>query len=217
MQTLTSQIKQHLCNAANYLLHAYYCMRAQHCGFFLVLDHRHQSLFLLQHGTVFARLPVSTAQAGSGETTDSGKTPRGWLRICAGFGQDCHASTMFVSRKPVGHYPAATMHTDPILARILWLEGVQLHNRNTKERMIYLHGCADHASLGLYAKSHGCIRLHPQDMIYLFNFWQVAQAQQQPILLYSHDANNLLPWQSPLEDCFNSLKSLLPIHSCNQI
>lgn len=78
----------------------------------------------------------------------------------------------FISRLPAGRYPTAIPknmdeHSDFILTRILWLDGLEPHNANTRSRYIYIHGTNDTELLGTPA-SHGCIRLSPRDMLALF-------------------------------------------------
>jgi lipoprotein-anchoring transpeptidase ErfK/SrfK len=60
-----------------------------------------------------------------------------------------------------------------ILSRILWLEGTEPSNLNTKERYIYFHGTNQEDEIGRPA-SHGCIRLRNQAMIQLFDFVEVG-------------------------------------------
>ena len=59
-------------------------------------------------------------------------------------------------------------HSDFILTRILWLDGLDPENANTRERYIYIHGTTRTDSLGT-PDSHGCLRLSPQDMLTLFD------------------------------------------------
>ena len=56
---------------------------------------------------------------------------------------------------------------DWILTRILWLEGVDIHNQNTKNRYIYIHGSPDETPMGLPG-SKGCVRMNNHDVIELF-------------------------------------------------
>ena len=77
-----------------------------------------------------------------------------------------------VSSGKAGRYPAAIPesldeHSDFILTRILWLDGLEPHNANTRSRYIYIHGTNNTDLLGAPA-SHGCIRLSPRDMLDLF-------------------------------------------------
>jgi lipoprotein-anchoring transpeptidase ErfK/SrfK len=57
---------------------------------------------------------------------------------------------------------------DGVLTRILWLDGMELHNANTKDRFIYIHGTNQEDQIGSPA-SHGCIRLRNNDVIELFS------------------------------------------------
>ncbi len=76
---------------------------------------------------------------------------------------------MFVARRPAGRYTEALARPgrDFILARILWLAGLEAHNRNTRERFIYIHGCPPELPLGIPLSS-GCIRMHPRAIMDLF-------------------------------------------------
>lgn len=65
------------------------------------------------------------------------------------------------------HPESLDEHSDFILTRILWLDGLEPHNANTRSRYIYIHGTNDTELLGTPA-SHGCIRLSPRDMMALF-------------------------------------------------
>lgn len=122
--------------------------------------------------------PVSTALNGPGEQDGSGCTPRGWhnIRACIGHGQP--VNTVFRGRRPTGEIYTADLakqfpDKDWILSRILWLSGLEpgknrLGNVDTMRRYIYIHGTPDSEPMGV-AKSHGCIRMHNQDLLTLFD------------------------------------------------
>lgn len=138
----------------------------------LRIDLSRQELALDAAGTILFRCAVSSGKAGIGHEEGSGKTPIGRFRICEKIGEGQPEDAIFISRLPAGHYPAAIPesmddHSDFILTRILWLDGLEPHNANTRSRCIYIHGtnCTD--LLGVPA-SHGCIRLSPRDMLALF-------------------------------------------------
>lgn len=126
---------------------------------------------------VFTAL-VSTALNGAGEQNGSGCTPRGWhqIRACIGAGQPLN--TVYVGRRPTGEIynselAQAFPDRDWILTRILWLSGLEvgtnrLGNVDTMQRYIYIHGCPDSAPMG-QPLSHGCIRMHNQDLLALFD------------------------------------------------
>jgi lipoprotein-anchoring transpeptidase ErfK/SrfK len=71
---------------------------------------------------------------------------------------------VFKGRIPTGKIAAPGGEEDLILTRILWLEGLDLENRNSRERYIYIHGTNQEDLIGTPA-SHGCIRLKNQEMI----------------------------------------------------
>ena len=57
---------------------------------------------------------------------------------------------------------------DMVLSRILWLEGLDEQNANTKERYIYIHGTNDEESIG-EPVSIGCVRMKNADVVALYN------------------------------------------------
>ena len=56
---------------------------------------------------------------------------------------------------------------DLVMSRILWLDGTDEHNANTRERFIYIHGTKHEDKIGTLA-SHGCIRMRNADVVDLF-------------------------------------------------
>jgi lipoprotein-anchoring transpeptidase ErfK/SrfK len=56
---------------------------------------------------------------------------------------------------------------DLILTRILWLEGLDPGNANTRDRFIYIHGTNHEDRIG-QPDSHGCIRMRGPDLVELF-------------------------------------------------
>jgi hypothetical protein len=74
----------------------------------------------------------------------------------------------FKGRKPTGVIASPGGEEDLILSRILWLEGLDPENSNTRDRYIYIHGTNQEDLIGTPA-SHGCIRLRNNQMIELFD------------------------------------------------
>lgn len=142
-----------------------------------------QHCWLLQGESVLFDAPVSTALNGPGEQKNSGCTPRGLHQIRAKIGDGLPVNTVFVGRRPTSeiyspelarHYP----DRDWILTRILWLSGLEpgknrLANVDTMQRYIYIHGCPDELPMGV-ARSHGCIRMHNEDLVKLFAMMPVG-------------------------------------------
>ena len=54
------------------------------------------------------------------------------------------------------------------MSRILWLDGLDDHNANTRERFIYIHGTKHESKIGNPA-SYGCIRMRNADVVELFD------------------------------------------------
>jgi hypothetical protein len=143
----------------------------------LRIDLSAQTLELWAGDALLARHPVSTAANGPGERQGSGCTPRGRHRVRLKIGAGCPANAVFVGRRPTGELyspelAAAEPGRDWILARILWLTGVEPgRNRggevDTLRRYIYIHGCPDGAPIGVPC-SHGCIRMRNADLLALF-------------------------------------------------
>lgn len=95
------------------------------------------------------------------------KTPRGQFRIGEKFGGDMPVGTVFKSRQPVGFQDEHPPDDDLVLSRILWLDGVEEQNANTRDRFIYIHGTNHEQKIGEPA-SHGCIRMRNADLVELF-------------------------------------------------
>lgn len=133
----------------------------------LRVDIARQTLHFLLNGVPVKSWPVSTSKFGLGAEPGSMKTPLGKFRICEKIGGDAPAWSVFKSRLPTGEIAAPGGGEDGVLSRILWLEGLEETNRNTKDRYIYIHGTNQEHLVGEPA-SHGCIRLKNEDVIELF-------------------------------------------------
>ncbi|CAK0745249.1 L,D-transpeptidase [Gammaproteobacteria bacterium] len=142
-----------------------------------------QELIVWESGHSVCRYPVSTGRQGVGEIMGSERTPRGLHRIRLKIGENCPINTVFLSRRPTGeryHPDLAARHPerDWILTRILWLSGLESgfnrgisregHPVDTLRRFIYIHGTPDETPLGTPG-SRGCIRMHNEDLLALFN------------------------------------------------
>lgn len=137
-----------------------------------------QELTLYKEGLLVASYPISTAKNGVGQQYGSMQTPLGRHHICAKIGEGAPVGTVFRARIPTGEIytpeleAAQTQHKDWIITRILWLEGLEEGlNRggsvDSKARKIYIHASPDSRPMGA-PYSHGCICLHNQDMMNLF-------------------------------------------------
>ena len=124
----------------------------------------------LWDGTRLAKQwPCSTSRFGIGFQEGSNKTPLGAFRIAEKHGAGSPLHTIFKARKPIGEWdPAHPTDEDLVLARILWLEGCEDRNANTKQRYIYIHGTNNEHRIGQIS-SHGCILLRNADVAELFD------------------------------------------------
>jgi hypothetical protein len=79
------------------------------------------------------------------------------------------ANTVFKGRQPLAEECVDWLaHPDLITSRILWLEGLDSLNANTRDRYIYIHGTNQEHLIGEPA-SHGCVRMRNADVIELFD------------------------------------------------
>lgn len=142
-----------------------------------VTDNRHrmvvsvadQKMIVLRDGKPISNYPVSTSKFGVGDTPGSYATPLGVLRVKEKIGHGLALGTVFKSRQPTGEVlPINAPGRDPIVTRILWLEGLDDKNRNAYRRYIYIHGTPEERNIGRPV-SYGCIRMKSKDVIELFD------------------------------------------------
>ena len=134
----------------------------------LQVDISRQTLHLLSNGAPVKSWPVSTSKFGIGTEPGSFRTPLGKFRICEKFGAGAPLWAVFRARVATGELAGPGGEEDGILTRILWLEGLEEANANTRDRYIYLHGTNQEDQIGAPA-SHGCIRLKNLDIRELFD------------------------------------------------
>jgi L,D-transpeptidase YbiS len=132
------------------------------------IDIKEQTLQLLHRQEVIHQFPISTSRFGSGQASGSFQTPLGRFRIHEKIGGDQPANTVFRGRVPVTNPSDWEKESDLITSRILWLDGIEPHNQNTRERFIYIHGTNEEHLIGQPA-SHGCVRMRNEDIVRLFN------------------------------------------------
>jgi lipoprotein-anchoring transpeptidase ErfK/SrfK len=129
---------------------------------------RDQRLTLKDGDTPVRSYPVSTSRFGIGTEMGSMKTPTGRFRIAEKIGADTPSGTVFRSRvalKPVDPLPPTE---DLVMSRILWLDGLDEQNANTRDRYIYIHGTKHEHKIGTPA-SCGCVRMRNAHVIELFD------------------------------------------------
>ena len=128
-----------------------------------------QTLDLLDDsGALLRRYACSTSKFGTGSEPGSNRTPLGKFRIAEKHGHEAPGGMIFKSRQPTGEIGRQEDDCDHVQTRILWLDGLDAANANTRERYIYIHGTNAGHLIGTPA-SHGCVRLSDADVIDLFD------------------------------------------------
>jgi lipoprotein-anchoring transpeptidase ErfK/SrfK len=135
----------------------------------LVISVPGQNMVLYRDGQPVKTYPVSTSKFGIGNTPGSYTTPPGRMEIARKIGKDAPEGAVFKDRRRTGEIVApGAPGRDPIVTRILWLRGLEEHNRNAFDRHIYIHGTPQEDLLGTPA-SYGCIRMKSSDVAELFD------------------------------------------------
>ena len=145
----------------------------------ILIDIASQTLRLQDDaGRLLRSYAVSTAANGAGELNGSLCTPRGRHIVRAKIGAGQPPGTVFRGRRPTGEVWTPELHAlhpgrDWMLTRILWLSGCEpgfnrLGNVDTMRRLIYIHGAAGSAPMGMPG-SHGCVRMKNEDVAELFD------------------------------------------------
>jgi len=134
---------------------------------------KEQILYLMETDREICSFPVSTSKFGLGEAEGSFRTPTGRFQVHQKIGGEHPANTVFQGRVPVPAPADWATADDLITSRILWLDGIEDHNLNTRERYIYIHGTNQEQLIG-QAASRGCIRMRNQDVIRLFDLIDVG-------------------------------------------
>jgi L,D-transpeptidase YbiS len=152
----------------------------------IFVDLKEQSLKLSFQEDIVREFEISTSKFGPGQEKGSFKTPTGHHIIRAKIGAGAPGNAIFKGRRWRGDtYPLdgiENLEEDHILARILWLSGLEkginrLGNVDTMQRYIYIHGSPDKTFIG-QPSSIGCIRMLPSDVMELFDLVEVGDQVQ---------------------------------------
>jgi lipoprotein-anchoring transpeptidase ErfK/SrfK len=128
-----------------------------------------QTLALVDHGRVLTHYPVSTSKFGTGDSAASYHTPLGTLFVSAKIGDKLPPGAVIKNRIPTGEVVGVDAPgRDPIVARVIWLRGMEEQNQKARDRCIYIHGTPEERRIGKPA-SFGCIRMRSRDIIDLYD------------------------------------------------
>ena len=126
-----------------------------------------QQLTVKENEEPIRTYPVSTSRFGIGTEEGSFKTPTGRFRVLQKIGSEMPKGTVFVGRVPLQPGEKSPSTEDLVTSRILWLDGLDEDNANTRDRFVYIHGTKHEHKVGT-AASHGCVRMRNEDVIELF-------------------------------------------------
>jgi len=135
----------------------------------VIISVHDQKLMLVQNGLNVATYPVSTSKFGIGDRWGGMTTPLGFLRVAQMIGDHAPPGAVFHNRRFTGEIlPPNAPGRDPIITRIIWLQGLEPWNSHAFSRCIYIHGTPEEKSIGRPA-SYGCIRMKSSDVTALYS------------------------------------------------
>ncbi len=98
----------------------------------------------------------------------SNKTPYGLHSVSNKVGAGYPVGAVFKGGRPTGEVvPVNAKGRDPIVTRVIFLNGHENANDNSNNRRIYIHGTPEERNIGRPA-SYGCIRMKSRDIIDLY-------------------------------------------------
>jgi len=135
----------------------------------VIISVKDQKMLVVHNGVPVKSYPVSTSKFGLGDRRGSNCTPIGHMEVAKKIGRGAPSGAVFKSRHRTGEIirPNAPGR-DPIVTRIIWLNGKQRSTRNAYGRFIYIHGTPEERTIGK-PRSYGCIRMKSRDVIHLYN------------------------------------------------
>ena len=135
----------------------------------VIISIAEQKLMVVRDGMWTHKFRISTSKFGLGDSFGSYKTPLGKLRVCDKIGSGLTAGSVIKRRHATGEIlPVNAAGRDPIVTRILWLEGLEPGNEHAKARGIYIHGTVEESKIG-DPVSYGCIRMKSREVIEIYD------------------------------------------------
>lgn len=129
-----------------------------------------QKMAVMRNGSLVKTYPVSTSKFGEGDRKGSYHTPLGFMTVAKKVGGAQPEGMVFKRQRPTGEIlkPNAPGR-DPIVSRIIALNGREKQNRNAGKRGIFIHGTPEEYKIGSPA-SYGCIRMRSSDVVELYDY-----------------------------------------------
>lgn len=135
----------------------------------LIVSTAEQRLYVVQDGARRQAYPISTSKFGTGSQRNSYCTPIGELQVSYKVGDGAPEGAVFKHLRRTGEVLRPnTPGRDPIVTRVLCLNGLDSGTRNAAARGILIHGTPEEAKIGRPA-SYGCVRMRSQDIMRLFD------------------------------------------------
>ena len=157
----------------------------------LLISIPEQRLVVIQDGGLVKKYKVSTSRFGLGDGFGSYQTPLGRLRVCEKLGGGLPGGAVIKHRSATGEVLSANAPgRDPIVSRIIWLEGLEAQNSHARGRGIYIHGTTEESKIGKPV-SWGCIRMRSADVIALYDLLPPGAH----VVISDEDLPRLPKWQ----------------------
>jgi len=149
----------------------------------IIVDVKRQKLQLIRDGAPIVTYPVSTSQFGLGDDFHSYRTPLGKLQICDKLGDRLPSGAVIKGGRFTGEVlkPNAPGR-DPMVSRVIRLQGLEDQNRHALRRGILIHGTPEERRIGKPV-SWGCIRMRSADVIALYNQVRIGT----PVIINSNE------------------------------
>ena len=140
----------------------------------LIVSVADQKMIVVREGGWLRKYKISTSRFGVGDTHGSYQTPLGRLRVWEKLGGELPSGSVIKHREATGEIlPANAPGRDPIVSRILWLEGLEPQNERARARGIYIHGTTEESKIGKPV-SWGCIRMRSEDVMEMYDLVPVG-------------------------------------------
>lgn len=165
-----------------------------------------QKLVLLRDGMRLAQFKVSTSKFGVGDSYGSYKTPLGKMRVCEKVGESLPCGSVIKHRSATGEIlPVNAPGRDPIVTRIIWLDGLEEQNKNARARGIYIHGTVEESKIG-EPVSYGCIRMKSREVMEVFEHAPVGT----PVTIQGEKLPKYKRWTPPPPVMIAAAKTVSP-------
>jgi len=140
----------------------------------IIINVDRQKLEIVRDGAPVKEFPISTSKFGLGDDWRSYKTPLGLMEVCSKVGDKLPMGAVIKGGRFTGEVlPPNAPGRDPIVTRVIRLQGLEDQNRHALGRGIYIHGTPEECTIGKPV-SWGCIRMRSKDVLELYQTVEVG-------------------------------------------